>query len=130
VALFCAAIGLNQSAPPKGLVPFSNWNRAEDPLSDGAATCCAMEKTAIAVPVHEPKHDRQPPMLCISGIVFALGLVEGEGAAVAPCIEVPWPPHPATAAQAANVKITRLERNTFSNFAIVGNFLRRQSFHG
>jgi hypothetical protein len=89
-----------------------------------------MEKTAIAVPVHEPKHDRQPPMLCISGIVFALGLVEGEGAAVAPCIEVPWPPHPATAAQAANVKITRLERNTFSNFAIVGNFLRRQSFHG
>jgi hypothetical protein len=88
-----------------------------------------MEKTAIAVPVHEPKHDRQPPLLCISGIVFALGLVEGdgEGAGIAPCIEVPWPPHPATAAHAANAKITRLERNTFFKFAILGNFLRRQS---
>ncbi|HEX3092557.1 MAG TPA: hypothetical protein VHW72_08055 [Candidatus Angelobacter sp.] len=90
-----------------------------------------MEKTAIAVPVHEPKQDRQPPMLCISGIVFALGLVEGdgEGAAIALCIE-PWPPHPATAAQAANIKTTRLERNTFFNLAILGDFLRRQVFTG
>jgi len=78
--------------------------------------------------VQEPKHGRQPPMLCISGIVFALGLVEGdgEGAIIALCIE--WPPHPATAAQTANVNITRLERNTFLKFAILGNFLQRQSF--
>jgi hypothetical protein len=80
-----------------------------------------MEKTALGVPVHEPKHGRQPLMFCISGIVFALGLGvgEGEGAVIALCIE-PWPPHPATAAQAANIKITRLERNTFFNFAIFG----------
>jgi hypothetical protein len=90
-----------------------------------------MEKTAIGVPVHDPKHDRQPLMLCMSGIVFALGLVEGdgEGAVIALCIES-WPPHPAIAAQTANVKITRLERNTFLNFAIMGNFLRRQVFTG
>ena len=82
-----------------------------------------MEKTAIGVPVHEPKHDRQPLMLCISGIVFALGLVEGdgEGAVIALCIE-PWPPHPATAAQAANVMTIKLGRNRFFSFSISGTF--------
>jgi hypothetical protein len=88
-----------------------------------------MEKTAAGVPVHEPKQDCQPPIFCISGIVFALGLAapgvgdapgDGEGAAVAFCI-VACPPHPAIAAVAAKVKTTRLGRNRFFSFSILGN---------
>ena len=51
VALFCAPRALNHRAPPNGFVPASNWNLAEEPLSDGAAMPCAMEKTAAGVPV-------------------------------------------------------------------------------
>jgi hypothetical protein len=89
-----------------------------------------MEKTAAGVPVHEPKQDCQPPIFCISGIVFALGLAlpgegddpgDGEGAAVALCGAVACPPHPATAAQAVKVKTTRLGRNRFFSFSILGN---------
>jgi hypothetical protein len=92
-----------------------------------------MEKTAAGVPVHEPKQDCQPPIFCMSEIVLALGLVvpgeddgaaPGEGVAVALCVEFEWPPHPATAAQAAKVKTTRLGRNRFFSFSILGNSLR------
>src|SRR5690349_11896835 len=88
-----------------------------------------MEKTAAGVPVHEPKQDCQPPIFCMSGMVFALGFAvpgegdaagEGEGAVVALCVDVPWPPHPATAAQAAKVKTTRLGRNRFFSFSMRG----------
>jgi hypothetical protein len=88
-----------------------------------------MEKTAAGVPVHEPKQDCQPPIFCMSGMVFALGLAvpgegdgpgEGEGAAAALCVDVAWPPHPATAPHVAKVKTTRLGRNRFFSFSIWG----------
>jgi hypothetical protein len=88
-----------------------------------------MEKTAAGVPVHAPKQDCQPPIFCILGIVFALGLLvpgvgddpgEGEGGVIVLCMELPWPPHPAIVAQAAKVKTTRLGRNRFFSFSIRG----------
>jgi hypothetical protein len=85
-----------------------------------------MEKTAAGVPVQEPKQFCQPVSFCMSEIVLALGLAVlaegvGEGAAIALCVDAVWPPHPATAAHAAKLNATRLGRNRFFSFSILGN---------
>ena len=90
-----------------------------------------MEKTAAGVPVQEPKQFCQPVSFCMSEIVLALGLVVpgegegvGEGAAIVLCVDAEWPPHPASAVHAAKLKMTRLGRNRFFSFSILGNSLR------
>src|SRR6266571_4151477 len=126
VALFCAPRALNHSAPPKGLVPGSNWNLADAPEIEGEAIPCAMEKTAAGVPVHEPKQDCQPVSFWMSGMVVALGLLGedepglGLGAAMAMDVGAACPPHPASAERPVKTVMTRLGRNRFFSFSIRG----------
>jgi len=127
---------------PKLLVPDSSENLAEDPLSDGDATPVAMEKTAAGAPAQERAQVCHPVSFCMSGITWALvgaplvgvglGLAGEPGAGsvtVGPDDAVAdFPPHPATAAQAARVKTTRLGRSSFFNSFILGNSLRVARF--
>jgi hypothetical protein len=95
-----------------------------------------MEKIAAGVPLQDPKQFCQPPSFCMSEMVLALGLLELVGVGDAPGVgdalgeglgeatafdaDTTWPPHPATVAQVAKVKTTRLGRNRFFNFSIWG----------
>ena len=135
MALLCAPSALNHMTAPNGFVPDSSENLAEDPLSDGDAIPVAMEKTAPGAPAHARTQVCHPVSLCMSGITWALGgalvgvglgLAGEPGAgsvAVGPDDAVAdFPPHPATAAQAARVKTTRLGRSSFFSSFILGNF--------
>jgi hypothetical protein len=125
---------------PNGLVPDSTENLAEDPLSDGDATPVAMEKTAAGAPAHARTQVCHPVSFCMSGITWALlgallvgvGLAPGAGFAASGVgiddAVTDFPPHPATAAQAAKVKTTRLGRSSFFNSFILGNSLRVAGF--
>jgi hypothetical protein len=124
---------------PKLLVPARRENLSDDPLNDGEAIPCVMEKTAAGAPAQLSTHVCQPVSFCMSEITCALlgvppvgvglGLAPGLGAgfaafAVAVDDDAILPPHPAIAVEAARVKTTRLGRNRFFNFSILGNSLR------
>jgi hypothetical protein len=125
---------------PNGFVPDSSENLAEDPLSDGDATPVAMEKTAAGAPAQERTQVCHPVSFCMSGITWALvgaplvgvGLAPGAGfdaSGVGPDDAVAdFPPHPASATQAARVKTTRLGRSSFFTSFILGNSLRVAGF--
>jgi hypothetical protein len=89
-----------------------------------------MEKTADGVPAQEEEQVSHPESFWMSGIVLEFGLlgvgaVPGVGAAAEPGADAVCPPHPASAAKgAAKLKTTRLGRNRFFNFSIVGNSFR------
>jgi hypothetical protein len=99
-----------------------------------------MEKTAAGVPLQDPKQFCQPPSFCMSEMVLALGLLElvgvgdalgeGLGEATAFDADTTWPPHPATVAQVAKLKTTRLGRSRFFNFSIWGTLSERLDLTG
>jgi hypothetical protein len=98
-----------------------------------------MEKTAAGAPAQESTQVCHPVSFCMSEITWALlgaplvgvglGLAPGLGAGFAPLAVVEdedaiLPPHPAITVEAARVKTTRLGRNRFFIFSILGNSLR------
>jgi hypothetical protein len=120
---------------PKLLVPASSENLSDDPLSEGEAIPCAMEKTAAGAPAQLSTHVCHPVSFCISEITCALlgappvgvglGLAPGLGAGFAPFAvadddDAIEPPHPAIVIEAARVKTTRLGRSRFFNSFIWG----------
>jgi hypothetical protein len=124
---------------PKLLVPASREYLSDDPVSEGDAIPCVREKTAAGAPAQESTQVCHPVSFCMLEITWALlgappvgvglGLAPGLGAGFAPFAvaddeEAILPPHPAIAAHAAKVKMTRLGRNRFFNFSILGNSLR------
>jgi hypothetical protein len=131
---------------PKLLVPARSENRSDDPLSDGEAIPCVMEKTAAGAPAQESTQVCHPVSFCMSEITWALlgvppvgvglGLAPGLGAGAALFAtgvddeDAILPPHPAIAIEAARVKTTRLGRSRFFSFSIRGTLSECQDLDG
>jgi len=121
-------------------VPASSENRSDEPLSYGEAIPCVMEKTAAGAPAQESTQVCHPVSFCMSEITWALlgvglGLAPGLGAglellAVVDDEDAILPPHPASIAQTAKVKTTRLGHSSFFSFCIRGTLSECQDLDG